>query len=473
MSVSLRQGITATVSQQMVMTVQQQQSLKLLQCSSQELEVELKKTLQENPLLEVESASFDEADGVAASTEDNSELSDEVYFSSSDEEDYIPEMTAPISLQDYLLEQLGTSQANDFQKMIISYLIGDLDDNGYLSTSWDELLALLEQALGQEVVDKEQWSLACEEALSILQGFEPFGVGARSLSECLLLQLDASRLAFEVDEEVLFIARTICERGLEALAQANLLSLEEMTHTDIEHIRQAHQLIRRLDPRPGKRYSTPEADLAIPDVLCRLKDGRWELTLNPQVLPRVRINPEYEQLLSVMDKKTLAQSPELNEQLKQARTFLTQLNQRFGTILAVAQTIMQEQYDFFAQGLSGLKPLTLKNIAEQLSLHESTISRAINQKFIATPHGVFELKRFFSSGLATQEGEQTSSTSIQQRIKYLIEQESKEKPLSDSKLTELLAKEGVEIARRTVAKYREAMGIPTASLRKAQAVLTG
>lgn len=465
MSVSLRQGITATVSQQMVMTVQQQQSLKLLQYSAQELDVELKKTLQENPLLEVLPASVEEEVVSAPSDEVSSE---DIYFTSSDEEDYIPEMSAPISLQDYLLEQLGTSQADDFQKVIISYFIGDLDDNGYLSTPWNELIELLAQELTQAVSIE-----TCEEALALLQSFEPFGVGARSLSECLLLQLEENRLPFRVESSVLQTARAICHSGLDALAKADLEALKNITHTDITLIRQAHQLIRRLDPRPGKRYSTPEADLAIPDVLCRLKNGRWELFLNPQVLPRVRIHPEYEQLLNVMDKKTLAQSPELGEQLKQARTFLTQLNQRFGTILAVAQTIMQEQYDFFAKGLSALKPLTLKDIAEQLSLHESTISRAINQKFIATPHGVFELKRFFSSGLATQEGDQTSATAIQLRIKTLIDEESKDKPLSDSKLTALLEKEGVEIARRTVAKYREAMGIPTASLRKAQAVLKG
>lgn len=468
MSVNLRQGITATVSQQMVMTVQQQQSLKLLQCSTQELDVELKRTLQENPLLELESPSSEEGDSVASKSDDVSDTSEDMYFSSDNEEDYIPEMSASISLQDYLLEQLGTSQANDFQKAIISYFIGDLDDNGYFTTEWQELLGLLSDALGQAVSLQ-----AAEEALLILHSFDPSGVGARSLSECLLLQLDASRLPFSVDEQVLGVAQIICKQGLEALAHADLLSLEEMTHTDIEHIRQAHQLIKRLDPRPGKRYSTPEADLAIPDVLCRLKHGRWELSLNPQVLPKVRINPEYERLLSVMDKKALANSPELAEQLKQARTFLTQLNQRFGTILAVAQTVMQEQYDFFDKGLSALKPLTLKNIAEQLGLHESTISRAINQKFIATPHGVFELKRFFSAGLATQEGEQASSTAVQQRIRAFIEAEPKDKPLSDSKITALLEKEGIEIARRTVAKYREAMGIPTASLRKAQATLAG
>lgn len=253
--------------------------------------------------------------------------------------------------------------------------------------------------------------------------------------------------------------------------RADLNALEVLAETDVHHIRQAHQLIRRLNPKPGKLYSTPEADLAIPDVLTRYKNGLWEVYINPQVMPKLRINAEYERMLKVVDKASA--SKEMLEQLHMAKLFMTQLNQRFATLLAVAQSIMQEQYAFFQQGLSGLKPLTLKVIAEQIGMHESTVSRAINQKFMATPHGIFELKRFFSSGVATQEGEQASATAIQQRIRALIEAEPKAKPLSDSKLTELLEKEGIEIARRTVAKYREGMNIPTASLRKAQALLQG
>lgn len=464
MSVNLRQGISATVSQQMVMTVQQQQSLKLLQYSALELDIELKRTLQENPLLEIEteSSSEDPEDYSTRSAEDFST------FISEDDDDFFTEMQAKPSLQDYLFEQLGTCQAEDLHKTIISYLIGDLDENGYLSTDFDTLMGLLSHEIGFDIPRSDG-----EKALHLLQSFDPAGIAARTLSECLLLQLDPQRLAFNVNEEIIAVARTICATGLDALAQANIQSLSELTHTSLEQIRQAHQLIKRLDPRPGKQYSTPEADLAIPDILCRQKNGEWEVYLNPQILPKIRIQPEYERLLKVMDKKTLAQNPEIGEQLKQAKVFLTQLNQRFATILSVAQTIMQEQYAFFKKGLAGLKPLTLRQIAEQLALHESTISRAINQKFIATPHGVFELKRFFSSSVGTQEGENTSATAIQERIKALIEAESKEKPLSDSKLTSLLEAEGIEIARRTVAKYREALGIPTASLRKAQAILKG
>lgn len=455
MSVNLHQGIRATVSQQMVMTVQQQQSLKLLQYSSLELDKALQQALQDNPLLELISGSSDESSN-----------EDYITYRQEDDEDYSPEMIASLSLQDYLLEQLGNSGIAVFQKILISYLIGDLDDNGYLSSSLSEIAEALSNLLNQDVSEEDS-----EQALFLLQRFDPAGIGARSLAECLLLQLDASRLPFTVEPEVLRIARVICQNNLEALAQADLNKLQAVTHTDIEHIRRAHQLIRLLNPKPGSLYSTPEADYAIPDVLSRQKNGHWEVYINPQVMPKLRINAEYERMLKVVDKTVM--SKEMLEQLQAAKTLLTQLNQRFATLLAVAQSIMQEQYAFFQQGLSGIKPLTLKVIAEQLGLHESTISRAVNQKFIATPHGIFELKRFFSSGVQSHEGEQTSATAIQQRIRALIEQEPKEKPLSDSKLVELLEKEGIEIARRTVAKYREGMNIPVASLRKAQALLQG
>lgn len=456
MSVNLQQGIRATVNQQMVMTVQQQQSLKLLQYSSLELETELKQMLQGNPLLEL----------VGSSSEEDSPTEDYPTYRHDDEEDYSPEMVATVSLQDYLLEQLGTSDIEDFQKTLVSYLIGDIDDNGYLSSTLPEIVTALRELLNRHITLDE-----CEQALAVLQSFDPAGIGARSLAECLLLQLDKQRLVFSVDVDVLRVARIICEKGLDGLVRADLRGLEVLAETDIHHIRQAYQLIRRLNPKPGKLYSTPEADLAIPDVLTRYKNGSWEVYINPQVMPKLRINAEYERMLKVVDRASA--SKEMLEQLHMAKLFMTQLNQRFATLLAVAQSIMQEQYAFFQQGLSGLKPLTLKVIAEQIGVHESTVSRAINQKFMATPYGVFELKRFFSSGLATQEGEQASATAIQQRIRALIEEEPKAKPLSDSKLTELLEKEGIEIARRTVAKYREGMDIPTASLRKAQALLQG
>lgn len=456
MSVNLQQGIRTTVSQQMVMTVQQQQSLKLLQYSSLELETEIKQMLQDNPLLEL----------VESSSEEGSSTEDYPTYRHDDEEDYSPEMVATVSLQDYLFEQLGTRDIDDVQKTLVSYLIGDIDDNGYLSSTLPEIVSALSELLHRPISLAEG-----EQALAVLQSFDPAGIGARSLAECLLLQLDKQRLAFTIDVDVLRVARIICKKGLDALVCADLKALEVLAETDIDYIRQGHQLIRRLNPKPGSLYSTPEADLAIPDVLTRYKNGSWEVSINPKVMPKLRIHPEYERVLKVLDKASVSKA--MLEQLQTAKLFMTQLNQRFATLLAVAQSIMQEQYAFFEQGLSGLKPLTLKVIAEQIGVHESTVSRAIHQKFVATPHGVFELKRFFSSGVATQEGEQASATAIQQRIRAFIEAESKAKPLSDSQLTELLEKEGIAIARRTVAKYREGMHIPTASLRKAKALLQG
>ncbi len=480
MPVSIRQGITATVSQQQTLTVQQQQSLKLLQYSGVELESELNKMLLDNPMLELDlNNGFDETNQGQGESDSlleyaNTEAEDfSMYQSTFDEDDYTPEIIATISLQDYLLEQLSTSDVDDFQKSLVSYLIGDLDDNGYLSSDLAELTTLVSEELDKDVSLTE-----LQYALRILQSFEPSGIGARNLAECLLLQLDDDilTLSLDIDEGIIEKARQICKRGfagLEALAKADVQQLLTWLETDIESIRQVHHLIQQLNPKPGRLYSSKEADFAIPDLLCRYVEGKWELVLNPQVLPKLRIQPDYERVIKVMDKKRLAENAAMNEQLKQARLFMLQLNQRFATILMVGQAILQEQYAFFEHGLSALKPLTLKVIADQLSLHESTISRAVNQKFIATPHGIFELKRFFTNAIATQEGEDASAASVQLKIKQLIEQENKAKPLSDSKLVNLLEKQGIVIARRTVAKYREGMNIPATSIRKAQALLSG
>ncbi|MDO5679566.1 MAG: RNA polymerase factor sigma-54 [Pelistega sp.] len=472
MSVNMRQGISASLSQQLVMSTQLQQSLKLLQCSGVELEAELAQMLNDNPLLELHEAneidppeSFDSInDNYADTMTDGSSATQH----SDNDEHYMPEMAYTASLQEYLLEQLGTSQADEEERTLITYLIGDIDENGYLVSSVEELSALLSGVLDQEIAPQQ-----VEDALSILQSFEPPGIAARSLAECLLLQLDSRRLADAPDKQVLACARQICQYDLEALAKADLERLKVLTQQSTHIIRQAHHLITQLDPRPGKAWSTPTADFAVPDVLVRRQEGEWVLILNPQVLPKLRIVPEYERIVKVLDRQTLRQSPQLQEQLKQARSFMTQLKQRFATILMVAQAIMNHQEDFFAQGLAGLRPLTLKDIANDLGMHESTVSRATVQKFIATPHGVFELKRFFSAALSTQDGEQTSATSTQQLLRELIETENTAKPLSDNKLCELLAQKGIVIARRTVTKYREAMGLPAASQRKAQAILRG
>lgn len=473
MSVNLRQKISTSLSQQLVMSAHLQQSLKLLQCSGVELDAELIQMLHDNPLLELQEVNelehpeFDSIEDNYANTMTEDSVSSVASNPGSDEY-YMPEMAYTVSLQEYLFEQLGTCQAAEEEKALISYLIGDIDENGYLVSSLSELSGLVSQALGKTIPTQE-----LEHALYILQGFDPAGIAARSLAECLLLQLDINRLSIRPDERVLECARQICQYDLEALAKADIERLRSLTQADTEQIRQAHHLIKQLDPRPGKAWSTGLADFAIPDVLARLHEGEWILMLNPEALPKLRIVPEYERIVKVLDKQTLRQSPQLQEQLKQARGFLSQLKQRFATILLVAQAIMNHQRDFFEQGLTGLKPLLLKDIALELGVHESTVSRATTQKFIATPHGIFELKRFFSVALSSSSGEEASATAVQEKLRELIEAENPLKPLSDNKLSELLAQKGIVIARRTVAKYREAMGFAGAPQRKAQAVLRG
>ena len=460
-----RQSLELRQQQQLALTPQLQQSIRFLQLSAQDLEMEVAQALQENPLLEREEEYDIEADATVAQ---QAEGQDDRWLmnhapgrrhAGGDEDAERPEAELPFTLRDHLHEQLHLTRASERDRALVSLLIDELDDNGYLPTPLDDLLAILPPELGVEPAELTM-------ALRLLQSFDPLGVGAQSLSDCLMLQLGQDVIAQSTEAAVLECAREIAARHLAVLATGNLNKLREILGVPMPQLRAAHALLLQLEPRPARNWTGGTADYVIPDVLVRKSRQGWVADLNPAVVPRVRINAVYEELMA----QTQA-SPEMQAQLQQAQGLVKSVNQRFVTILRVAQAIVDQQTEYFEKGVAAMRPMVLRDIALQLGLHESTISRATRQKYAQTPWGVIELKQFFSSALQTEDGEATSATAVRSLIAKLVSEEPPHKPLSDNKIAQQLAERGVVIARRTVAKYREAAGIEPAIMRKARAAL--
>ena len=460
-----RQSLELRQQQQLALTPQLQQSIRFLQLSSHELELEVAQALQENPLLERGEEYDTDAQATVASVHDEGQDDRWLMARSggardpyADDDAERPESSLPVSLQDHLHEQLRLTRAGDRDRVLVGLLIDELDDHGYLSTCLDEIGSILaaELAIAPEELNA---------ALRLLQSFDPAGVGARTLSECLLLQLRAGGRYKNVEEAVLACAREIAGHHLELLATGNLNKLRDVLQVPMEVLRAAHTVLLRLEPRPARNWSGVTADYVIPDVIIRKEKGRWVAALNPAIIPRVRINAVYEELLLQS-----SVSPEMQAQLQLAQGVVKSVNQRFITIQKVAQAIVDQQAAYLEKGISALRPMVLRDIALQLGLHESTISRATRHKYAQTPWGVIELKQFFGSGLQKDDGDATSAAAVRELIARLVSEEPPHKPLSDNKIAERLAEQGVVIARRTVAKYREAAGIEPAIMRKARAL---
>ena len=302
-------------------------------------------------------------------------------------------------------------------------------------------------------------------ALGLLQHLEPAGVGARDLAQCLVLQLRALARAGEVhDPAVLQVAQRVCSQPLELLARRDLRKLAQLCHGTSEQVRQALALIVRLEPHPGRSFVDVQRQTLVPDVIVQPQGSGWSVQINPEVMPRLRIHEAYANALR--GQRGSAGGPALQARLQEARWFIKNIQQRFDTILRVSKAIVQRQKNFFVHGALAMRPLVLREIADELGLHESTISRVTSAKYMATPQGTYELKYFFGSGLGTDTGGNASSTAVRALIRQLIEAESPRKPLSDNRIAELLKEQGIECARRTVAKYREALKIAPAHLRK-------
>lgn len=471
-----RPALELRPGQHLVLTPQLQQSIRLLQLSTLELEQEIAQALEQNPLLEredeggltsAETPASEANTDVANEQQDQQELdvpdSFDSYSSNGGDDDRdLPEAARSETLREHLLGQLMLTRATDRDLALVGLLIDELDENGFLASPLEEILTWLPTELEIELEELQT-------ALSLLQSFDPAGVGAADLPQCLILQLrraDITRLPEASDARVVACARQLCADHLAALASGNFGRLRDVLQCDDTLLKAAHALIRRLDPRPGRAWTVPAADYAIPDILVRQTSRGWQALLNPAAMPRLRVNSVYAQVLSGQRDAPYAV---LQSQLQQARWMVRNVEQRFDTILRVGQAIVAHQKAFFTQGPAGMRPLILKDLASELDLHESTISRATTRKYMLTPFGTLELKRFFGAGVTNDQGETSSATAVQARIRQMVIDENRAKPLSDSQITRKLADQGIVIARRTVAKYRESLRIAPAALRKAQA----
>ncbi|MBO1114603.1 RNA polymerase factor sigma-54 [Bordetella petrii] len=469
-----RPALELRTGQHLALTPQLQQSIRLLQLSTLDLQTEISQALADNPMLERNDERPEaEAD---APTEREADIDDEPPREAETRIDEMPgsggvypddrldgpDTARSDTLREHLLAQLGLTRAGQRDAALVGLLIDELDENGYLASPLEEILAWLPPEAEPELDELRA-------ALTLLQSFDPPGIGARDMAECLVLQLrnpDLARLPEAADPAVLACARRLCADHLPLLAAGNAARLRDALQCDEATARAAHALIRRLDPRPGRAWTVPAADYAVPDVIVRKTRQGWQAVLNSAAVPRLQVNALYAQLLG---NQREASHAGLHAQLQQARWMIRNVEQRFDTILRVAQAIVAHQSAFFSVGPAAMRPLILKDIAGELGLHESTISRATTQKYMLTPFGTLELKHFFGSGVATDGGDVASATAVQEVIRQMVAGEDRAKPLSDNQITQRLADQGIVIARRTVAKYREALRIAPASLRKAHA----
>jgi len=482
----MKQTLQLKLSQHLALTPQLQQSIRLLQLSTLELNQEIEQFLQDNPLLEREDPNdgpnFVPGDVYAsdnqqppASEEETPKPSyDEAYEQSfdagwsgdspgnrsprdndNDDTDFAEIQTAVTSLRDHLTSQLGLNQLSERDRSMVSFLIEALDEDGYLAQDLEELIDVL--AEGDAGGNREDLLEELNIALRHLQNFDPPGIGARNVRECLTLQLE-NRPASPIRE----VALVLVLQHLDLLAARDFAKLKKALRCDDETLRAAHALICSLNPRPGAQYAPLDTRYIIPDVMVRKLRNGWTAMLNQDAMPRLRINRIYADILQ----HNRAGGSGLNSQLQEAKWLIKNVKQRFDTILRVSQAIVDRQQQFFEHGEVAMRPLTLREIAETLGLHESTISRVTTQKFMASPRGIFELKYFFGSHVATDAGGAASSTAIRALIKQLVSAENGHKPLSDSKIAEILGQQGIVVARRTIAKYREGLNIPPVNLRK-------
>jgi len=493
----MKPSLQLKLSQHLALTPQLQQSIRLLQLSTLELNQEIEQAIAENPLLEREddplatsmrvasdgaiverSAAGDasgsepggepiaEANGSGQGVEfgeiDTADWGSGSSVSSPDDEDSSPLVWASShsSLAQHLTAQLAATQASPRDRVLIGLLIEALDEDGYMTSTLEEILDMCPPEAEVEIDDLTA-------ALKLLQSFDPPGVGARTPSECLLIQLDllAKQAKLPCSERVLAISRTIVSEHLQLLASRDFVKLRRLLEASEEDLRTAHQVIRGLIPRPGVGFDAQTTDYVLPDIFVRRIKGRWTARLNPDIMPRLRVNQLYASVLK-RDRGKEGQAP-WSARLQEARWLIRNIQQRFDTILRVAQAIVDRQHNFFTHGAIAMRPLVLREIANTVNLHESTISRVTASKYMSTPFGVYELKYFFGSHVATETGGAASSTAIRALIKQLIGAENPKEPLSDSRIAELLGEQGIVVARRTVAKYREALKIPPVAMRKA------
>ena len=474
----MKQGLQLRLSQQLAMTPQLQQAIRLLQLSTLELQQELQQALESNPLLEQidtheEIATRETQDSETLDTADALEQKempeelpldaswDTIYTAgtpSGTSGDYIDD-ELPVyqgettqTLQDYLMWQVELTPFSDTDRAIATSIVDAVDDTGYLTVPLEDIL----ESMGDEEIDIDE----VEAVLKRIQRFDPVGVAAKDLRDCLLIQLSQ----FDKTTPWLEEARLIISDHLDLLANHDFRTLMRVTRLKEDVLKEAVNLIQSLDPRPGQSIQTGEPEYVIPDVLVRKHNGHWTVELNSDSIPRLQINQHYASMCN--NARNDGDSQFIRSNLQDAKWLIKSLESRNDTLLRVSRCIVEQQQAFFEQGEEYMKPMVLADIAQAVEMHESTISRVTTQKYLHSPRGIFELKYFFSSHVNTEGGGEASSTAIRALVKKLIAAENPAKPLSDSKLTSLLSEQGIMVARRTVAKYRESLSIPPSNQRK-------
>lgn len=477
----MKQSLQLKFSQHLTLTPQLQQSIRLLQLSTQELNQELETLLQENPLLEradKNETGLDNPDGfvpfntpqetsapVQNENPQQGELGEDYFEStnssrweensagSDDDTDYSFQESVPITLREHLRDQIKLMHSSQRDQTLAMLLVDAINDDGYLEQSLEDLAAMLTE-------DSDVDPMELQTALRLIQHLDPPGVGARNLAECLSLQLQA--MPAETPHRLLAIS--VAEQHLPVLASRDYARLRRLLHCDDATLRMVQQLVTQLNPRPGAAFSKISSDHYIQhEIIVKKVKGIWVASLNDEVVPKLRINQLY---ANILKRNRDSSSQYLMSQMQEAKWMIKNIQQRFSTILRVSQAIVDRQRNFIEHGEIAMRPLVLREIADELELHESTISRVTTRKYMLTPRGVYELKYFFGSHVATESGGACSATAIRALIKQMIGEENSKKPLSDNQITDVLSKQGIVVARRTIAKYRESLQIPAANQRK-------
>jgi len=477
-------SLVQKLTQQQKLSPQQIQYQKLLQLNTLALEQRIKTEMEMNPILEEEMELNQEQDEKEKDDEqeevndpDNEEFEIEDYMNdtdfdharvnrSNDDDTFQPLAPARSTLYEYLLSQLRLLDLSDDMTLLGEEIIGNLNSDGYLKRDFDDLLEELE-LFEHIVIDRDK----AESLLQIIQHFDPIGIASRNLQECLLIQLRASK---DADKYIKFLAQKMLEEHYDDFTKRRFEALKQKMNLTDESLKKTIELIQSLNPKPGEgNLETTELNQINPDFLIEKLEDNFIITLNDRSMPSVTINKHYLEMFDSKKKKGRKKNSRdketykfLREKFESAKWFIACIQQRRETLLKILQAILERQYHFFEKGPKYLKPMIYKDIAEAINMDISTISRVVNGKYVQNPMGIHELKYFFSEGLSTDSGEEVSNKHIKERLKEIIDEEEKKKPHSDDKLAEILNKEGIHIARRTVAKYREQLRIPVARLRK-------
>src|SRR5688572_153163 len=476
---AISQKLHTKLVQKLILTPSLQQAIKLLPMSTLELSELLNQEMVENPMLEevpteelqpVEATQEKQEEKPPDKTDTWDDQDYEYFFGDYLDDGYRPRtptevkelppientLSTAASLSDHLLWQLSMQASDPALRTIGEAIIGNLDDDGYLVATVDELSSM------------GPWSTAdVEQSLKLVQGFDPIGVAARDLQESLLLQLRHIRVTGAPEEQDrIAVAERIVTEYMRLLQNHQVPELAKKLGISIDELKQHIELIQQLDPKPGSRYNPSQSQYVIPDVYVVKVEEQYVAVLNEEGLPQLRISPVYRRLLDKGAENSDETRAYVKDKFRSALWLIKSVEQRQKTIHKVATSIINFQRDFLDHGIEYLRPLVLRDVANDIGMHESTVSRVVTNKYMHTPQGVFEMKYFFHSGIASSYGEAVSSVTIKQRIRKIIEQEDGRKPLSDSKIVNMLQKEGLDLARRTIAKYREELKIPTSNQRK-------